>query len=165
MSITAIMISVFILAILAYNRTSRESHKNEIEVLPATRVIEVEIIDEMTKEKVRNLYEEQDVYNAKISYLMRQNKQYQYEIDKLDKRIQENLDDMRTQLIIQPNLDTRILKAGYEESNNNINKHKLKLEGMMLTNAEKIVSYKRKSNAISEQIMKIGKEIYQRQQM
>lgn len=161
MSLIVIMISVFVLVLLAYQQPSRKSEREtSIEVLPATKTVEVEIIDEMTKEKVRNLYEEQDVYNAKISHLMRQNKQYQYEMDKLDKRLENNLKDMQMQLMIQPDLDQKILRAGFEESNNNIAKHKLKLESMILTNAERIVSYKKKSNAISEQITKIGKEVY-----
>ena len=163
MSLIVIMASVFILALLAYQQSPRKSGGTSVEVIPATKVVEVEIIDEMTKEKVRNLYEEQDVYNAKISYLMRQNKQYQYEIDKLDRRIEDNKKDMQMQLMIQPDLDPRVLRAGFEESNNNINKHRLKLESMILTNAERIVSYKKKSNAISEQITKIGKEVYERQ--
>ena len=153
-----IMLVVFIMVIMAYCRTD----KSYVEVLPATKtkIVEVEIFDEMTKEKVRNLYEEQDIFNAKISFLMRQNKQYEHDIAQIDDKIQRNLDDMRTQLMIQPGMDIRILKAGYEQSNQNLYKHKLKLEGMVLTNSEKIVAYKKKSNAISEQITKIGKEIY-----
>lgn len=164
MSILTIMAIVFVMVLIAYTRRPHEDVKSNggtyVEVLPPVHTVEVEIIDEMTKEKVRNLYDEQDLYNAKISYLMRQNKQYEYDISKLEERIQRNLADMRTQLMIQPNLDIKILKAGYEESNQNIHRHKLKLEGMILSNQEKILSYKRKSNDVSEQITKIGKEVY-----
>lgn len=163
MNLIVIMVGAFILVLYAYARTPRNTSTNIIEVLPATKVVEVEIIDEMTKEKVRNLYEEQDVYNAKISHLMKQNKQYEYEISLLDARIQKNLDDIRMQIQMQPNMDMNVMKASYEDSNRNIYKHRLKLEGMILTNAERIVAYKKKSNAISEQITKIGKEVYSRQ--
>ena len=169
MNLIIIMLSVFILVIVAYCRVPRESRNQteyrstSTEIVPQTKTVEVEIIDEMTKEKVRNLYEEQEVCNARILYLMRQNKQYEHEIDVLDNRVQQNLNDMRTQLTIQPNMDIKVLKASFEQSNQNIYKHKLKLEGLILTNAEKIVSLKKKSNAISEQITKIGKEVYVKQ--
>lgn len=165
MSLVTIIIAVFILVILAYNRTPKEPKHTNIEVISDTRRVEVEIIDEMTKEKVRNLYEEQEMCNAKISYLTRQNKRYECDIIKLDEKIQSNLNDMRTQLMIQPDLDIKILKAGYEEGNQNIYKHRLKLEGMILANTEKIISYKKKSNAINEQITEIGKEVYKQQIM
>lgn len=157
MSIIVIILVVFILWISAQ---SRKPANTDIEVIKPTKVVEIEIIDEMTKEKVRNLYEEQDLYNAKISYLMRMNKQYEQEMLLLDERLQRNLDDIRTQAMMQSNVDMRVLKASYESSNQNILKHKMKLEGMMLSNSEKIISYKKKSNAISEKITKIGKEIY-----
>ena len=157
------MLSVFMMVIIARMESSKKNQSTTIEVVKPTKMVEIEIIDEMTKEKVRNLYDKQDVYNAKISYLIRLNKQYQYEIDNLDKKIQENLDDMRMQLMMQPNMNIEILKAGYETSNQNIYKHKLKYEGMILSNMEKIVSYKDKSNALSDELTKIGKEIYKKQ--
>jgi hypothetical protein len=156
---------VSILIVIAYKRTPRELEykQTRIEVLPQTRFVEIEVVDEMLKEKVRNLYEEQDVYNAKISYLIRQNKQYEYDIEILDQRLQGNIEDMRTQARIQPGIDIRVLKSSYEDSNRNINNRKLKIEGMILTNSEKIIQYKKKSNSISEQIIKIGKEVYNKQ--
>lgn len=162
MSLIIIALSVIMMLIIARMGNRGKDHFN-VEVLPPTKLVEVEVIDEMTKEKIRNLYDKQDIYNAKISYLMRENKLYQQEINELDEKIQKNLDDMRMQLSIQPDLDINILKAGYETSIKNINKHKLKLEGAILTNMEKIVSYKDKSNAISGEITKIGKEIYAKQ--
>lgn len=165
MSSVIIMVVVSIIVIIMLRRADRQSDTG-IEVLPANhQIVEVEIIDEMTKEKVRNLYEEQDVCNARISFLMKQNKQYEYEISQIDEKIQRNLDEMRMQLTIQPNMNVQLLKAGFEQSNQNLNKHRLKIEGMMITNAEKIISCKKKSNAISEQITKIGKEVYSRRMM
>ena len=162
MSLICITLLVVIMIIIA--RLGNRGKENfNVEVLPPTRTIEIEVIDEMTKEKVRNMRDKQDVYNAKISHLTRENKLYQQEIDKLNEKMQDNLNDMRMQLTIQPNADIRIMKAGYEMSIQNINKHKLKLEGAILTNTEKIISYKEKSNAINEELTKIGKEIYKKQ--
>lgn len=168
MNLIAIIISVTVLVAIAYFRTPNEQNSSStstttIEILPPTRVVEVEIIDEMMKEKIRNLYEEQDICNARILHLMKQNKEYRYDISKFEEKIRENLDSMRTQLMIKPDLNINILKASYEESNRNINKHILKLEGMILTNEEKIISLKKKSNSINEQITKIGKEVYEKQ--
>lgn len=165
MNIVVLMLSVMIMALISRNKQLKKQIDTEdavTEVLPPTRIVEVEIIDEMTKEKIRNLYEEQDIYNAKIEYLMRQNREYEREIELLEDRIRRNLDDMRVQLMIQPNSDISALKANYDASNRNIHKHKLKIEGLILANAEKIVSYKKKSNAVSEHIDKIGKEVYGR---
>lgn len=132
---------------------------------PKTIEIEVEISDPMTVEKIRNLYDEQDIYNAKISLLTRQNEQYERDLSQINEKIQSNLDDIQTQLQIQPDLDIKILEAGCNKSNESLYRNKLKLEGMMLTNSEKIISYKKKSNAISEQITRIGVEAYKQQQM
>lgn len=168
MSLITIVSLVILLAIVSHIIRTKMSHRgstnvNVIEVLPATRVVEVEILDEMTKEKVRNLYEEQDVCNARISYLLRQNKQYEYELSKIEDKIRENLEEVRIQAKLHPHTDARILKASYETSNQNLYKHSLKYEGLILANQEKIISCKKKSNAISEQITKIGKEVYARQ--
>lgn len=162
MSITVIMILAFGMLILAYMNPHRSRDKpNEIvEVTPRYKQVEVEVVDEMTKEKVRNLYEEQEVCNAKIMHLIKQNKQYEQEILKLDNRLQENLDSIRTAVVIQPNSDIRALKASYEESNQNILKHRLRYEGLIIANQEKIVACKKKSNSISDQITKIGMDIY-----
>ena len=168
MNIVTIILSVFVLALLSRNaqlKKSQQSNTDVVEILPPTKVVEIEIIDEMTKEKIRNLYEEQDIYNAKISHLMRQNSEYEREMKLLEERIQRNYDDMRLQLTLQPSADVRVLKANCDASNQYIYRHKLKLEGMILANAEKIVSYKKKSNAVSEQINKIGREVYDRQMM
>lgn len=160
MSLITVIITAIVIAIAILMRTPKKSHKNQFEIVQAPKVVEVEVVDEMTKEKVRNLFDEQDLYNAKISFLTRQNKQYEHEIELLEERYQQNIESMKAQLAIQPNLDMNMLRASYEGSNNNIEKHKLKYEGMILSNMEKIISYKKKSNAISEQITKIGKEIY-----
>lgn len=127
---------------------------------PKTVEVEVEISDPMTVEKIRNLYEEQDTYNAKVSLLTRQNAQYEKDIEQINKRIQSNLDDVRIQLMVQPNANVDMLNKNCERANQDLYRNKLKLEGMVLTNSEKIVSYKKKSNTISEQITKIGMVAY-----
>lgn len=166
MNILTVILIVVVIMLVARNRRLNDLCNYEInkttEIVPARKAIEVEIIDEMTKEKVRNLFEEQEICNAKISYFNKVNKQYRYEIELLDKRVQKNLDDMRTQLIIQPNMNLQVLKENFNDSNHNIYAQKLRLEGMILTNEEKIVAYKKKSNEINEKITKIGEEVYKR---
>lgn len=132
---------------------------------PKTIEVEVEVSDPMTVEKIRNLYEEQDIYNAKISLLTKQNEQYEQKISQIKERIQGNIDFVRTQIRVQPNANIDILKANCEQINKELYDSKLKLENMVLTNSEKIVSYKKKSNTISERITKIGMEVYKQQRM
>ena len=172
MTIAIIMLTVFGMVLFAQVRTANRYRRMEQERSSATQVaevvqqthrVEVEIIDEALKEKILNLYEEQEVCNMKISYLKRQNKQYEQEIDNIDNRITENLESMRMALVIQPDADVRLLKDAYNRGNENLYKHKLKYEGLIIANQEKIVAAKKKSNAINEQITKIGREVYNQQ--
>lgn len=155
--IFALMI-VFVL-IMATNTNKRQDIK------PADKKeVTVEIADPLLVERIQNLNESQEIYNAKISNLTAMNDELQHEVDNLKAKIKANYDNVKIQLQVNPNSDVSILMAQCEASNEVYIKKQVRLQGQILDNEEKIVKYKEKSNEVSVKIDKIGHEEYRRQQ-
>lgn len=154
--IFALMV-VFVL-IMATNTNKRQDIK------PAEKKeVTVEITDPLLVEKIQNLNESQEIYNAKISNLTAMNDELQHEVDNLKAKIKANYDNVKIQLQVNPNSDVSILMAQCDASNEVYIKKQVRLQGQILDNEEKIVKYKVKSNEVSAKIDKIGHEEYRRQ--
>lgn len=130
---------------------------------PTTKHVEVEISDPMLVEEIRNLYDMQEVYNAKIANFRKLNDEYQHEVDAINRKIQNNYENVRMQMRINPSSDVSILMAQCDASNEDYLKRRTRLEGMILANEEKIVQHMQKSNAITKKIDKIGHREYEKQ--
>lgn len=149
MIVFTIMISV--------NTNKRQDTKS------ATKMVEVEITDPILIEKVQNMNESQDIYNAKISNLQAMNRELQQEVDNLKAKIRSNYDNVKIQLQVNPKSDISILMAQCDTSNEVYIKRQIRLQSQILDNEEKIVKYKEKSNEVSAKIDKIGHKEYKRQ--
>ncbi|MCM1269424.1 MAG: hypothetical protein NC247_02195 [Ruminococcus flavefaciens] len=155
--IFALMIG-FVLIMTFRNTNKRQDTK------PATKgEIVVEVSDPFLVEKIRNLNESQEIYNAKISNLQAMNEELQHEVDNLKAKIKANYDNVKIQLQVNPSSDVSILMAQCDASNEVYIKRQVRIQGQILDNEEKIVKYKEKSNKVSIDIDKIGHEEYRRQ--
>lgn len=157
------MILIFALMIIFVLIMATNTNKKQ-DIKPATKKeVEVEITDPLLVEKIQNLNESQEIYNAKISNLTAMNDELQHEVDNLKAKIKANYDNVKIQLQVNPSSDVSILMAQCDASNEVYIKKQVRLQGQILDNEEKIVKYKVKSNEVYAKIDKIGHEEYRRQ--
>lgn len=153
-----LVISIIIcLVIRVINR--KKSQNNSARYAQQKITVEVTITDELVKEKLRTLYEEQDLCNQKIYNIQCRNKIIEGKIEDIKNQIKANDNYAKLQMKDQ-DCDVKLIQETYRACNDQCVVNKNELDAELLANKSKIIQLKKRSNKITEEVYKIGRDTY-----